>query len=115
MGADVRYLCQCACGVEKILSASKLAEGKPQNCGCRKGAGKKSSAQKNELPPDSLVEDFELINRGFLPLADQLARDNGEPTWSLTSFARILGMSREDLISHIKAAGPRFSDQNGSG
>jgi hypothetical protein len=114
-GTDLRYLCQCFCGMEKMLSASALGKGKPQNCGCRKDTGNKSNAEKNELPSNESLEDFELINRGFLPFADQLSSDNGAPTWSLASFARVLGMSRRELINHIRSAGSRFNDPHGPG
>jgi hypothetical protein len=111
LGGDQRYLCQCACGVERVLSAGMLASGKVLHCGCVKTAVPTSVAIKKRAQTGQSVEDFDLINKGYLPRADQLSHEGGSPAWTLTTFAEVLGLSRDDLILYIKGSGKRFEDR----
>ena len=42
-----RWLCQCECGKEKIISSSSLIEGSTQSCGCLRN--ERLTASKNPL------------------------------------------------------------------
>jgi hypothetical protein len=48
IGGDMRYLCQCGCGTEKLVSAITLRNGSSTSCGC----------MRKEKPPR--ISDFEL-------------------------------------------------------
>lgn len=56
----------------------------------------------------ALLEEFLLINRGYLPRADIMLPSSGSPAWSLATIASILGVSRNELICRIEEAGIRF-------
>lgn len=63
--------------------------------------------QKAPTPPNT-IEEFRLIKDGFLPRADFIIPESGNPAWGLDSFAIILGVSRETLIARLRDAGARF-------
>jgi hypothetical protein len=57
-------------------------------------------------------EALNLINRGYLPPADQFSVRSGCPAWTLESIAAILGVTEEELKQHIEGAGQRFLSSN---
>lgn len=60
------------------------------------------------------LQDLELIGKGYLPPADTFGV-NGEPSWTIDSFAKILGVDRSTLVKHIHKAGRRFEISAGRG
>ena len=109
LGGDTRYLCQCSCGTEKLVSAITLRNGSSTSCGCQRKerAPRISDIELQPTPPD-IQEIFHLISDGRLPPADQFSMTDGAPSWTLPTMAKILGISREELIRHLQNAGPRF-------
>jgi hypothetical protein len=105
---DARYLCQCICGTEKVLSAATLRRGSSLHCGCQKHLATGVTLDQKKMPIPHSIEDFDLIHKGYLPLADQVSPRDGCPTWSLNAWADILGITRSELIISLKAAGNRF-------
>ena len=115
-GGDMRYLCQCGCGTEKLVSAITLRNGSSTSCGCmRKEKPPRISDFELQPTPPDIQEIFNLISQGCLPPADQFSIVDGAPSWTLPAIAKILGIGRSELIRHIEKAGPRFSaDSRGS-
>lgn len=110
MGSDMRYLCQCRCGTEKLVSAITLRNGSSTSCGCmRKEKPPKISDFELQPTPPDIQEIFNLISQGCLPPADQFSIVDGAPSWTLPAIAKILGIGRSELIQHIEKAGSRFS------
>jgi hypothetical protein len=116
LGGDTRYLCQCVCGTEKLVSAITLRNGSSTSCGClqKERMPKISDFELKPTPPD-IQEIFQLINQGYLPPADQFSMTDGSPAWTIASIARILGISREELLFHVGGAGERFASPQGAG
>lgn len=109
IGGDMRYLCQCGCGTEKLVSAITLRNGSSTSCGCmrKEKAPRISDFELQPTPPD-IQEVFNLISQGCLPPADQFSISDGAPSWTLPAIAKILGIQRSELIRHLEKAGPRF-------
>jgi AraC-like DNA-binding protein len=82
------------------LSESARSNKATQNA-CRK-------PHDREAYPPALLEEFLLINRGYLPRADIMLPSSGCPAWSLATIATIFGVSRSELIQKIEEAGIRF-------
>ncbi len=110
LGGDTRYLCQCECGTEKLVSAITLRNGSSTHCGCqpKERPPKIADFELRPTPPE-IQEIFQFINQGFLPPADQFSMADGSPAWTIKSIARIFGVSRDELLQHIGAAGQRFA------
>ena len=110
LGSDLRYLCACVCGNEKMVSAITLRNGSSTNCGCQRRE-RAPRISDYELHPISteIQEIFKLISEGCLPPADQFSMTDGAPSWTLPAMARILGIDARELINHLRAAGPRFN------
>lgn len=110
IGGDMRYLCRCGCGTEKLVSAITLRNGSSTSCGCmRKEKPPKISDFELQPTPPDIQEIFNLISQGCLPPADQFSIVDGAPSWTLPAIAKILGIGRSELIQHIEKAGSRFS------
>jgi hypothetical protein len=110
IGGDTRYLCQCECGTEKLVSAITLRNGSSTSCGCiRKEKPPRISDFELQPTRPDIQEIFNLISQGCLPPADQFCIVDGAPSWTLPAIAKILGIGRSELIHHIEGAGPRFS------
>lgn len=109
IGGDMRYLCQCGCGAEKLVSAITLRNGSSTSCGCmrKEKVPRISDFELQPTPPD-IQEVFNLISQGCLPPADQFSISDGAPSWTLPAIAKILGINRSELIGHLEKAGPRF-------
>lgn len=109
-GSDTRYLCQCACGQEKMVSAITLRNGSSTHCGClRKERPPKVCDFELRTTPPEIQEIYQLISKGCLPPADQFSMKDGAPSWTLPAIARILGLPRQELIEHLQGAGDRFN------
>lgn len=108
---DLQYVCVCACGTEKRVSAVTLWTGTSTHCGCKKRS-KETAVQvqvqetRPEIKPAS--QGLRLIAEGYLPAADVMSNIACEPAWTLNSVARILGVSTDELIQQIELAGKRF-------
>lgn len=113
IGSDIRYLCQCGCGNEKLVSAITLRNGSSTSCGCmrQEKPPRISDFELQPIPPD-IQQIFTLISQGCLPPADQFSIADGAPSWTLPAIAKILGIGRSELIRHIEKAGPRFSAES---
>jgi hypothetical protein len=113
IGGDMRYLCQCGCGTERLVSAITLRNGSSTSCGCMRKE-KTSRISDFELHPTApdVQEVFMLISQGRLPPADQFSVTDGAPSWTLPAIARILGIGKKELIQHIESAGPRFTSDS---
>lgn len=115
IGGDMRYLCQCGCGTEKLVSAITLRNGSSTSCGCmRKEKPPRISDFELQPTPADIQEIFNLISQGCLPPADQFSIVDGAPSWTLPAIAKILGIGRSEFIQHIEKAGPRFSTESRS-
>lgn len=55
-----------------------------------------------------ISEPLSLIHLGALPPADTLSGVMGEPAWTLSSIAKILGISRQDLVAYLEDRHGRF-------
>lgn len=64
----------------------------------------------SDLAPASneVLEVFRLVSLGVMPPVDGIREPDGAPSWTLESIAKILEISRDELIQALKAAGPRF-------
>jgi len=110
IGGDMRYLCQCECGKEKLVSAITLRNGSSTSCGCmRKEKPPRISDFELQPTPPDIQEIYNLISQGCLPPADQFSIVDGAPSWTLPAIAKILGIGKSELIEHIENAGARFS------
>ncbi|MFN5746370.1 MAG: hypothetical protein ACK443_09835 [Methylococcaceae bacterium] len=104
------YLCRCHCGKERLFSASTVKKGALRRCSCNKGKHNTRVSELESSPLPASVQDiFQMINRGYLPPADQFSVRDGSPAWTLPSLAGILGISPDELLEHINRAGQRFS------
>ena len=112
VGRDYKVDCECRCGTRKQVSAISLRNGHSKHCGCvvktpRPGQyvseGSQCSAE--------VLEELELVSHGYLPLADQFRISDGAPTWTLSSLAQVLGISRSELVSHLYRGGARFNGE----
>lgn len=112
IGGDMRYLCQCGCGTERLVSAITLRNGSSTSCGCmRKEKALRVSDYELQPTAPEVQEIFNLISLGCLPPADQFSISDGAPSWTLPAIAKILGIGKGELIRHIESAGPRFSSE----
>ena len=100
------YPCRCACGTETSVPAVSLSNETSLSCGCDK-AGVTASRDAHKIP-DQLQQIFDLISQGHLPPADGMSVQGQEPTWRLASIAKLIGISEERLIGHLKDTPPRF-------
>lgn len=114
VAGDLRYPCECSCGTRRLVSAITLRNGSSASCGClrRERTQKAGDAESMPIPKD-VQEIFQLISQGCLPPADQFSISDGAPAWTLPAIAKVLGISRKELIDHLKSAGPRFSHGGG--
>jgi hypothetical protein len=104
------YLCRCHCGKERLFSARTIKKGALSRCACNKGKrGTRVPELESGPLPASVQDIFKMINRGYLPPADQFSVRDGSPAWTLQSLAGILGISPDELLVHINQAGQRFS------
>ena len=55
------------------------------------------------------VEVFNLIAAGRLPPANVVCAVTDQPAWRIEAVASIIGISRDELIDHLRAAPPRFA------
>jgi len=110
VGRDLRYQCQCECGTERKVSAISLRAGHSTSCGCKdrkNGQMSFNSKENGRITPEVQLE-LSLISAGFLPPADQFCVTDGAPTWKLISLAKLLGISKEELVHQLSKAGTRF-------
>ena len=108
-GGDLRYLCLCDCGNEKLVSAITLRNGSSTSCGCqRRGRPPKISANELRPTPPEIQEIYSLISQGSLPPADHFSLTDGAPAWTLPAIARIIGIGHQELITHLRNGGSRF-------
>jgi hypothetical protein len=112
VGRDLRYLCECVCGNQRKVSAISLRAGHSTSCGCmdKMAGGGVSLASKDngKITPEIQME-LSLISGGYLPPADQFCVADGAPTWKLASFAKLLGISKDELVMQLNRNGNRFS------
>jgi hypothetical protein len=78
---------------------------------------RRSKHQDLDLLPTSpdIQRIFDLISQGILPPADQFTRREGEPTWSFSAIAKILGVSQDEFRELLQGVGPRFENENVAG
>lgn len=116
VNGDVRYPCRCDCGEERLVVAITLRNGSSTSCGCMR-SGRTSKHQDLDGLQTSLEIQriFDLISQGILPPADQFTFREGEPTWSFSTMARILGVSPDEFRGLLKGVGPRFENENLAG
>lgn len=110
IGGDTRYMCQCVCGTEKLVSAITLRNGSSTSCGCMRHerTTKVSHFELRPTPPE-IQAVFQLISDGYLPPADQFSMIDGSPSWTLSTLAKILGIGDTELIDHLKQGRARFA------
>lgn len=110
VGRDLRYFCECTCGTEQKVSAISLRAGHSTSCGCQE----RRNGQANVMPKSSekitpeIQRELSLISAGYLPPADQFCMVDGAPTWKLTTLARLLGISKEELVTLLSKRGSQF-------
>lgn len=54
-----------------------------------------------------------LIAHGYLPKADTLVGDEGEPAWTLGALAKIIGFNKHELMELVESHGKRFDSEQG--
>lgn len=107
-GKGHKLRCRCECGTEKLVDAITVRNGASKSCGCVKKKPKDTVfGDKSKIVPKAM-EDLRLIGNGYLPGADLMLHD-GTPTWSLESIAKMLEISRTELMGRMAWLGPRFS------
>jgi hypothetical protein len=105
------YPCRCACGKEKSVAAISLWNGKSTSCGCVESAAGSDSTKGEKSIPLHIQAILGLISQGRLPPADGWAAQGHEPAWSLASFAKVLGVSQDELFSILVRGEARFSPE----
>lgn len=60
---------------------------------------------------EQLQQIFDLISQGHLPPADGMSVQSLEPTWRLSSIAKLIGVSESQLIEHLRDSSPRFAGE----
>lgn len=105
-----KILCRCDCGVEKVVDAITVRNGRSQSCGCSRKEPKNVPVNEPKDPIDTQsVAELSLISEGYLPSADALVVKGG-PAWTLESIAAIFDLKQDYLVAKLKAAGPRFGE-----
>ncbi len=51
-----------------------------------------------------------LISHGYLPKADALVGNEGEPAWTLEAVAQIIGFNKHELMDLVEKHGKRFDN-----
>lgn len=101
------FPCRCACGTERHVAAISIWNGSAQSCGCDPAPRKHEILKIGE----DLQYIYDLISEGFLPPADGISVQGQKPTWSLTSIAKLIGVSEDQLIEHLRNSLPRFAGE----
>ena len=104
------FPCRCACGTEMSVPATALINEKSLSCGCNESCAPASKAEHHKIP-DQLQHVFDLISQGRLPPADGMSVQGHEPTWTLASIAKLIGVSETQLIGHLNNSSPRFAGE----
>lgn len=102
------YPCRCACGTEMSVPATALTNETALSCGCEKAGVGAIQAEQLKVRPH-LQSLFDLISQGRLPPADGMSVQGQEPNWNLESIAKLIGISEEQLIEHLKDTPARFT------
>jgi hypothetical protein len=109
---DLRYPCRCDCGEERLVSAMTLRNGSSTSCGCMRSDRRSKHQDLDLLPtPPEIQRIFDLISQGLLPPADQFTSREGEPTWSFSAIAKIIGVSQDEFRELLQGVGPRFENE----
>lgn len=58
---------------------------------------------------------FALVSEGRLPPASVLCAVTDQPAWRIEAVASIIGISRAELLDHLRQAPPRFLVERPSG
>ena len=102
------YPCRCICGKEKNVAAISIWNGQSTSCGCLESV---DLAKDEKSIPRQSQAILDLISQGRLPPADGWAVQGHEPAWSLGSFAKVLGISQDELFSLLMRGDSRFSPE----
>lgn len=103
MGYDKKVECVCMCGNRRVFYWLDWTNGRLPVCGCQKDAPRNIRNHDRELEPtqDDVNHEWRLVSHGFLPPADGFTKE-GRPVWNLFGIARILGVSRNDLLAVVR-------------
>lgn len=102
------YPCRCACGKEKRVAAISLWNGQSTSCGCGESV---DSAKDEKSIPRQAQAILDLISQGRLSPADGWAIQGHEPTWTLGSFAKVIGVGQDEFFSLLMRGDSRFSPE----
>ena len=105
------YPCRCICGKEKNVAAISIWNGKSTSCGCVESAERSCSANDEKRIPSQAQAILDLVSQGRLPPADGWAIQGHEPTWTLGSFAKVIGVGQDELFSLLVRGEARFSPE----
>ena len=95
-------LCECVCGQQKWVELGSLKKGVSKSCGCQSRRNKSPGRPAGSDEPTAEAELLlALIAKQELLPADQFTLADGVPTWTLNSFALMLGTDPDSLIAYI--------------
>jgi hypothetical protein len=107
-GSGYVFPCRCVCGKEETIAAILLWNGQSTSCGCQSFRLAPSTRPENSISPATQAV-LQFISEGRLPPADGWAMQGHEPTWTLRSIAKILGLSQTELMDLLMQGDPRFA------
>ena len=105
------FPCRCVCGKEKNVAAISIWNGKSTSCGCVESAARSGAANDEKRIPSQAQAILDLVSQGRLPPADGWAIQGHEPTWTLGSFAKVIGVGQDELFSLLARGEARFSPE----
>jgi hypothetical protein len=103
MGYDKTVECVCMCGNRRVFYWLYWTNERLPVCSCQKDAPRNVRHHDKELESaqEDLHIEWRLVSHGSLPPADCFTKE-GRPVWNLFGIARILGVSRSDLVAAVR-------------
>jgi hypothetical protein len=103
-----RWLCQCDCGNQKVVSGASLMKGHTQSCGClTQSIGEKNIQELLDLANISYIKEYKFFDLGkyrfdfYLPTLNRLIEFDGRQHYMENSFdGDLSGIQQRDKIKN---------------